>query len=73
MDSKMDDQTNRAAPRRLIEALDASVRDIAEGRVRDAPAVQAEARRMLVDHNTGRSTAPTSGRPGPARRIRSIS
>jgi hypothetical protein len=35
----MDDQTNRDAPRDLIEALDASVRDIAEGRVQDAQAV----------------------------------
>jgi hypothetical protein len=69
----MDDQTNRDAPRDLIEALDASVRDIAEGRAQDAQAVQAEARRMLVDYQTGRSTAPLSGRPVSARRIRSIS
>ena len=45
----MDEQSNRTAPRHVIEALDASVRDIAEGRVLDARAVQAEARRMLAE------------------------
>jgi len=43
----MDDRINQAAPRHVIEALDASVRDIAEGRVDDALGACDEARRML--------------------------
>ncbi len=68
----MDDQTNRAAPRPVIEALDASVRDVAEGRVHDAQIVQAEARRMLADYQAARSIVPVLRRLGPARRTRSI-
>jgi hypothetical protein len=46
----MDAQTGRPVPRHIIEALDASVRDIADGKLHDADSVQAEARRMLADH-----------------------
>lgn len=69
---KMDDQTNRAAPRHVIEALDASSRDVAEGRVHDAQIVHAEARRMLADYQAARSVALVSRRRGPTRRTRSI-
>ncbi len=69
----MDDHATHAAPRHVIEGLDASVRDIADGRVHDAQAVQAEARRMLADHQAARSSAPASRRPVSVRRIRSIS
>jgi hypothetical protein len=57
----MDDQTSRQAPRAVTEALDASVRDIAAGRVRDAASVQHEARRMLEAFEkarSGRGAAP---------------
>jgi hypothetical protein len=66
----MDEQSNRPAPRDVIEALDASVRDIAEGRVLDAHAVQAEARRMLADHERAQSGTPASRRGRTARRVR---
>jgi hypothetical protein len=54
----MDEQSNRPVPPQTIEALDASVRDVAEGHVVDARAVQSEARRMLADHER----APPVGR-----------
>jgi len=68
----MDDQTNRAAPRHVTEALDASVRDVAGGRVHDAQTVHAEARCMLADHQAARSIAPVSRGFGPTRRTRPI-
>jgi len=37
-------------PRHFLDDLDASERDVAEGRVHDAMDVQAEARRMLADY-----------------------
>ncbi|HEY1935577.1 MAG TPA: hypothetical protein VGG99_26515 [Acetobacteraceae bacterium] len=43
----MDEQVSRKAPRTLSERLDATVRDLAAGRVGDAAAVQHEARRIL--------------------------
>ena len=43
----MDERTSRRAPRALTGALDASVLDLATGRVGDASAMQREARRML--------------------------
>lgn len=46
----MDDHIRRKVPQNVIESLDASVRDIAEGRLHDALAVQAEARQMISDH-----------------------
>jgi hypothetical protein len=46
----MDDQTSQPASQRVIDAADASVRDIAEGNVQDAESVQAEAHRILADH-----------------------
>ncbi len=51
----MDDQTSRQAPRSVIESLDASVSDIAAGRVSDAAAVQNEAKRMLEAFEKARS------------------
>lgn len=67
----MDDQANRTAPHRVTEALDASVHDLAEGRVCDAQTVQAEARRMLADHRAMRSVASASRDLTPAQRTRS--
>jgi Flp pilus assembly protein CpaB len=43
----MAERTIRLAPRALIDSLDASVLDLAAGRVGDASATQREARRML--------------------------
>ncbi len=62
----MDDQPGKTAPPALIESLDASVRDVAVGAVRDAVDVQVEVRRMLADYER---THPPAGRPsGSARR-----
>lgn len=47
MARRMDEQVSRQVPRKLTEVLDASVRDLAAGRVGDAVAAQREARRML--------------------------
>lgn len=64
----MDEQTNRDVPQHILEALDASVRDLAAGRVHEADAVQAEARHMLAEHESGRANtglprrATTGGR-----------
>ncbi len=63
----MDDQTKRSAPQPIIDSLESSVRDIADGNVHDAEAVQAEARRMLDGHK--RMRLPESG-PYPAKRTR---
>jgi len=52
---EMDEQTNRHVPQHIVEALDASVRDVAAGRVHEADAVQAEARHMLAEHEAGRA------------------
>jgi hypothetical protein len=52
-------------------ALNASVRDIAEGNVHDAQNVQAEASRMLADHRRSRPAA-TGPSPKPARRTRTV-
>ena len=59
----MDEQSNRSAPQHVLEALAASVRDIAAGRVFDARAVQDEARRMLDEH----TVAPESRELPPRR------
>jgi hypothetical protein len=64
----MDQQTNDAALRYVINALDTTIRDVAERRVHDAWAVQAAVRQMLEDHKAGRSTV--SGCTGQARRVR---
>ena len=65
----MDEQTNRDVPQHIVEALDASVEDLAAGRVHEADAVQDEARRMLAEHKSGgantalpRRRATTGGR-----------
>jgi hypothetical protein len=57
---EMDEQT---VPQRILEALDASAKDIAAGRVHEADAVQAEARHMLAEHEAGRasSASPRKG------------
>jgi hypothetical protein len=68
--AKMDDLTNRRTPQQVIEALDASVRDIAEGNLHDADSVQAEARRIFADHGPPPPAAPRSVRGKPARRSR---
>jgi len=47
MRRRMDERTSRRAPRPLTDALDASVLDLAAGRVGDASGPQREARRML--------------------------
>jgi hypothetical protein len=67
----MDDQSTPPTPQHVIDDIDASLRDIAEGRVHDAKDVQAEARRMLVDHERSRRTAPASAAARATRRIRS--
>jgi hypothetical protein len=69
----MDDQTSRPASQRVpasqsvIDALDAGVRDLAEGNVHDAQSVQAEARRMFADHERAQRAKP---RAPAARRAR---
>jgi hypothetical protein len=50
--------------------LDASVRDIAERRIPDANAVQAEARRMLADHERARPEKSLPRREPMSRRSR---
>jgi hypothetical protein len=67
----MDEPSNRAAPQHVIEALDASVRDIAAGRVYDARGARAEARRILADHDGARSAEPSLRRETTGRRTRS--
>jgi len=67
----MDDQTSRPVSQRVVDALDASVRDIAEGNLHDAQAVQVEARRMLAEHEHRQRAAPRSSAAPRARRIRS--
>ena len=62
----MDDLTNRRTPQHVIEALDASVRDIAEGNLHDAEFVQAEARRILP--TVGGLRLPRRDRPVASRR-----
>jgi hypothetical protein len=47
MTRRMDEQISRKVPRTPTDGLDASVRDLAAGRVGDAAAAQREARRML--------------------------
>jgi hypothetical protein len=64
---QMDEQTSRRAPQDVIEALDSSLRDIAEGNVHNALSVQVEARRLLADHNRDQLTAPRSP---PGKRVR---
>jgi hypothetical protein len=69
----MDDRTNQAAPRHVLEALDASVRDIAEGRVHDALGACDEARRMLEAYEAGHLDEPMTLRPRANRQGRSSS
>jgi hypothetical protein len=67
----MDDQTRLPAPQHIVDDLDESVRDIVEGRLHDAKAVEAEARRMLDDYERSRSEATASPAVRRAKRIRS--
>ena len=53
----MDEQVSRQAPKALTEALDASTRDLAAGRVGDASAAQREARRLLEAFEKTRASA----------------
>ena len=69
----MDDQTNRPAPRHVVEALDASVRDVAEGRVHETLSTKAEARRMIADHESTGATKSLPRRDLTVRRTRSTS
>jgi hypothetical protein len=54
----MDAQTSRPVSQRVVDALGASVRDIATGNVLDAQAVQVEARHMLAEHERAQHAAP---------------
>jgi len=67
----MDDQIRRPVSQRVVDALDASVRDIAEGNLHDAQAVQAEARRMLAEHERAQRAGSRSAAAPRARRARS--
>jgi len=53
----MDEQISRKVPSTLTDGLDASVRDLAAGRVGDAGAAQREARRMLEAFEKARAGA----------------
>jgi hypothetical protein len=57
----MDDQISRSAPEALTEALDASVRDIAAGRVGDAAGAQRQARKLLEAIEKTRSGGGETG------------
>jgi hypothetical protein len=67
----MDDQTSRPVSQRVVDALDASVRDIAEGNLHDAQAVLVEARRMLAEHERAQRAGSRSAAAARARRVRS--
>ncbi len=58
----MQRQTNPTVPRHITEALDASLDDIAAGRLNDVDAVQAEARQMLAEHERNRPVAAVLSR-----------
>lgn len=62
MTRAMDEQTSRQAPQALTHALDASVRDLAAGRVGDAGAAQREAKRMLEAFEKARPGAEGKAR-----------
>jgi hypothetical protein len=57
----MDDQISRSAPEALTEALDASVRDIAAGRVGDSAGAQRQARKLLEAFEKTRSGGGETG------------
>ena len=67
----MDDQTSRSPAQRVFDALDASVRHIAESNLHDARSVHAEARRLLADHERPCRAGSGSQTVRPARRTRS--
>ena len=58
----MQRQINPIVPPHIAEALDASLDDIAAGRLQDADAVQAEARQMLAEHERNRPGASVTSR-----------
>jgi hypothetical protein len=70
MTRRMDEQISRQAPKTLTEALDASVRDLAAGRVGDPGAAQREARRILEAFEKARAVDGTHAKTecGAARR-----
>jgi hypothetical protein len=57
MTRRMDEQVGRQPPSAVTEALDASLRDLEAGRVRDAGAVQVEAQRMIEAFEKSRPVA----------------
>jgi hypothetical protein len=59
----MDEQIPPQAPRTLTDGLDASVRDLAAGRVGDAGAAQREARRMLEAFEKAQAGVAVGTRP----------
>lgn len=61
----MDEQVRRQVPQELTDALDASLDDLAAGRVSDARAVQREARRMLEAFEKARVGARNRKRARP--------
>jgi hypothetical protein len=67
----MDDRTNRPASPDVVDALDASARDVAERNLHDARSVQAEALRLLADHERARHAASGSRAAPLAKRGRS--
>jgi hypothetical protein len=62
----MDDVAGHRALQRIVDVLDVSTRDIAEGNLHDAQSVQAEARRLFTDHE--RAPRAVLG-PSAARRV----
>ena len=64
----MDQLTDPTTPRALTDSLDASVRDLASGAVRDAGAVQAEAKSLLSAYERTRPLSPGQGRDAKSRR-----
>jgi hypothetical protein len=58
----MDELVSRQPPRTLTDVLDASIRDLAAGRVGDAGAAQREARRMLEAFEKARAGDGTRAR-----------
>jgi hypothetical protein len=67
----MDDQIRLPTPQHIVDDLDTSVSDIVEGRLHDAKAVEAEARRMLDDYERLRSDGSASPAARRTKRIRS--
>jgi predicted transcriptional regulator len=63
----MQRQINPIVPRHITDALDASLDNIAAGRLNDVDAVQAEARQMLAEHERSRLVASVKSRAKPTK------